>query len=114
MSRAQPSGAERRTEERHPVNVTVAWTDGHRARKGEILDASAHGMFLHPSWTPSDAIAGGDVIELCCRVRGREIELKGEVCWVGRSDKHDGEGLGLRISSVDELDALLAELKSAR
>lgn len=102
-----PAGHERRLETRHPVEVQVFWTDGNRARKGEVLDASDHGLFLKPAWQPSDPLTGGDEIEMRCRVRDREFDLKGEICWLGRSAWHETDGLGLRITSAATLKRLL-------
>jgi hypothetical protein len=101
---------ERRTDPRRPVRLPVAWHDGHRARQGELLDASREGVFLLPAWRPSDALNAGDVIELRCRLGGGELDLTGEVCWLGHSDSHAVDGLGLRIRTTDALRALLDEV----
>jgi len=101
---------ERRTDPRRPMRLPVAWHDGHRARQGELLDASREGVFLLPAWRPSDALNAGDVIELRCRLGGGELDLTGEVCWLGHSDWHAVEGLGLRIHTTDALRGLLDEV----
>ncbi len=107
-----PTGRERRVDERIPVRISVHWSDGQRARKGEILDASNNGMFLLPGWTPSDPIKHGDKLELRCHVDGQDIDLKGEVCWVGEnSENREREGLGLRITTTDGLRKLIAGIR---
>ena len=98
---------DRRVHPRVGVRLTAAWSDGRRVRQGEILDASAQGLFLKPGWAPSESFLRGDSIELRCRVAGREIDLSGEVCWSGHSQDHDTAGLGLRIASVEALAQLV-------
>ena len=98
---------ERRVHARVAVQLGTAWSDGRRARQGEILDASARGLFLKPGWAPSESFARGDHIELRCRLGGREVDLQGEVCWTGHSRDHEVDGIGLRIASVDALAQLM-------
>lgn len=112
-ARSGTSGNERRTEPRYRVDVSVAWTDGRRARSGAMLDVSAHGVFLHPAWTPTEAVRQGDVIELFCRVGEQAFEIRGEVCWIGHSDRHEDDGIGLRVVDEKRLEAMLAALGAA-
>ncbi|MEQ8662034.1 MAG: PilZ domain-containing protein [Gammaproteobacteria bacterium] len=101
---------ERRHAARRAVRLPVAWHDGQRARQGTLLDASDAGVFLLPAWRPSDALVPGTTLELRCRVQGGELDLSGEVCWLGRSDWHDAEGFGLRIHTTAALRELLDAL----
>lgn len=98
---------ERRLAARRAVNVGTAWSDGRRARHGEVLDTSSHGVFLKPGWAPSESFMRGDAIELRCRVDDLDIDLHGEVCWVGHSADHDVDGIGLRIYNTDALSRLV-------
>ena len=105
------SASDRRAHRRSAVQFGTAWSDGRRARQGEVLDASEHGLFLKPGWAPSESFLRGDPIELRCRVEDHEFDLKGEVCWVGHSADHDVDGIGLRIFNSDALTRLVAELR---
>lgn len=98
---------ERRAAARHVVHFGTAWSDGRRARHGEVLDTSEHGLFLKPGWAPSESFLRGDEIELRCRVDDQDIELKGQVCWVGHSADHDVDGIGLRIHNTEALSRLM-------
>lgn len=106
------SASERRAHQRRAVHFGTAWSDGRRARQGEVLDTSAHGLFLKPGWAPTESFLRGDPIELRCRVEDHEFDLKGEVCWVGHSADHDTDGIGLRIHNTDALSRLVADLQS--
>lgn len=112
---SHPSGAERRQHARRRVCWSTAWHDGRRARQGEVLDAGEGGVFLRPAWTPSEALRPGDALELRCRCAAGQdelVELVGEVCWIGPSADHGGEGIGLRIRADAGLARLL-ELAAA-
>ncbi len=105
--------ADRRVHPRFTVQFGAAWSDGRRARQGEVLDASIRGLFLKPGWAPSESFLRGDHIELRCRLEGREVDLQGEVCWTGRSRDHDVDGIGLRIASVEALAQLMQAMPRA-
>lgn len=107
------SFSERRVHRRRAVQFGTAWSDGRRARQGQVLDTSLDGLFLKPGWAPSESFLRGDVIELRCRGREQEFELKGEVCWVGRSADHNVDGLGLRIFTTDALLRLVQDMRQA-
>ena len=105
------SGGERRIAARRAVNFGTAWSDGRRARHGKVLDTSAYGLFLKPGWAPSESFLRGDAIELRCRIDDHDIDLHGEVCWVGHSADHDVDGIGLRIYNTDALSRLVGEMR---
>ncbi len=107
------AASERRAHRRRSTYFGTAWSDGRRARQGEVLDTSDHGLFLKPGWAPSESFLRGDPIELRCRVRDQSFELQGEVCWVGHSADHDVDGIGLRIFNTDALSLLMADLRPA-
>jgi len=107
------SSSDRRAHRRRAVRLGTAWSDGRRARQGEVLDTSEDGLFLRPGWAPSESFLRGDPIELRCRVRDQDFDLRGEVCWVGHSADHDVDGIGLRIFTTDTLSRLLADLRPA-
>ena len=104
---------DRRVHPRVSIQLGAAWSDGRRARQGEILDASVSGLFLKPGWAPSESFLRGDHIELRCRFDGREVDLQGEVCWTGHSSDHDVDDIGLRIASVDALAHLMQAMPRA-
>ena len=107
------SASDRRAHRRRSVHFGTAWSDGRRARQGEVLDTSQDGLFLKPGWAPSESFLRGDTIELRCRLHDQDFELKGEVCWVGHSADHNVDGIGLRIFTTDALTRLLADLRPA-
>lgn len=107
------SFSERRVHRRRAVQFGTAWSDGRRARQGQVLDTSLDGLFLKPGWAPSESFLRGDAIELRCRGRDQEFELKGEVRWVGRSADHDVDGIGLRIFTTDALLRLVQDMRQA-
>jgi hypothetical protein len=107
------SSSDRRAHRRRAVQLGTAWSDGRRARHGEVLDTSEFGLFLKPGWTPSESFLRGDTIELRCRVHDEDFELKGEVCWVGHSADHNVDGIGLRIVNTDAFARLIADLRPA-
>lgn len=98
---------ENRREERTPVKWVVQWNDGHRVRQGEVKDASPNGVFLSPTWKPTDPISPGDVIELRIEDTDSATEFEAVVCWVGESRRHHCEGLGLATKGESELAKLV-------
>lgn len=96
-----------RTQPRSVVNLAVQWSDGQRVRKGMIKDASVNGLFLSPAWQPTDPIAAGDVIML--RITGPEqsTELEAVVRWVGGSQQHACQGIGMSTTSETDLQDLI-------
>jgi len=84
-----------RTQARSVVDLAVQWSDGHRVRKGMIKDASANGLFLSPAWKPTDPIAPGDVITMRITGPGQSTELEAVVRWVGGSQQHACQGIGM-------------------
>lgn len=98
---------ERRTEVRRAVRWTTAWSDGRRVGQGEILDVCAQGLFLSSALDPANSPQPGDTLELRCGMNDGAVDLLGEVCWSGRSNGHDRDGIGLRIFTTDTLMRLL-------
>ncbi|MBT4838154.1 MAG: PilZ domain-containing protein [Methylococcales bacterium] len=96
-----------RKQDRKVVHKIVQWTDGVRARKGEIQDVSDKGVFLSPSWTPTENIKPGDVIEILVDGPDGPVEIQAEVRWSGSSDSNHSEGIGLQSTDGKNLAELL-------
>ncbi len=93
-----------RGEPRSDVDLSVQWTDGQRVRKGMIKDASVNGLFLSPAWKPTDPITPGDVITMLISGQSDETtEVEAVVRWVGASNQHECQGIGLATVSETDL-----------
>ncbi len=103
-----PKDANYRNSPRAPVRWAAFWTDGLRARTGEIRDISSGGLFLSPAWRPSTVYAAGDEIEIRCAIDDVSVDLKAIVRWSGTSEVHDCEGFGLEVPKTEDLEILLA------
>ena len=101
-----------RAHPRAPVRWAAYWTDGLRARTGEIRDISRNGIFLSPAWRPSTSYTAGDEIAVRCAIDGFAVDLKTVVRWSGVSSEHGCEGLGLEVVAPLELDPLIERARA--
>ncbi len=98
-----------RVQPRSEVDLSVQWSDGHRVRKGMIRDASVSGLFLSPSWEPTDPIAPGDVITMRIAGHDKATEVEAIVRWVGASTQHECHGIGMSTSPDNDLSDFIDE-----
>ncbi|MEQ8278472.1 MAG: PilZ domain-containing protein [Deltaproteobacteria bacterium] len=104
---SNPKDANYRNHPRAAVRWAAYWTDGLRARTGEIRDISKGGLFLSPAWRPSTTYSPGDEIEIRCAIEDLSIDLKAVVRWSGTSEQHACEGFGLEVPATADLERLL-------
>ncbi len=102
-------GADRRIDERVPVNIEVDYRASDTFLFAYITDISAMGIFVRTE-TPAQK---GTFLNLRFRVAGGELmELQGEVIWVNppRPDDAEGRNPGMGVQFRDLSDAQREEV----